>query len=271
MQFCDSTEDGNSRKISFHKLPAADWKREKWIELLNLDPTEISPWAHICSKHFLETDFIDDSGPKRRLFPSAMPYLSEQIDEEPEVPPPKKLKIEPYLEEVEIQMPLPIRAQSIERVLVTDNDNYSNEQPTCSQNDNHNDVIEISLSPIEPSLEETSSQQSHQYNVIESDVSSICSADIDLAISKKKVKKVSLKKALSSYDDDPQLMKLQIKALRESVVKNRLKIKTLTQNLRRKTKKLASLNEIISNLKFNNFISEETISEVSESIGGFEC
>ncbi|CAH1979921.1 unnamed protein product [Acanthoscelides obtectus] len=64
-----------SEGISFHRLPANEKQREKWISFLEL--TELEPQSHkvviICSEHFFPQDFITDASGRTWLKPGAVP------------------------------------------------------------------------------------------------------------------------------------------------------------------------------------------------------
>ncbi|CAH1995471.1 unnamed protein product [Acanthoscelides obtectus] len=64
-----------SEGICFHRLPANEKQREKWMSLLEL--TGLEPQSHkvvrICSKNFLQQDFTTDSSGRTWLKSGAVP------------------------------------------------------------------------------------------------------------------------------------------------------------------------------------------------------
>ena len=50
-------KDGNGKKITFHRLPKNQKRREEWITSLELDEKHVTDNTLICSQHFSEEMF----------------------------------------------------------------------------------------------------------------------------------------------------------------------------------------------------------------------
>ncbi|XP_055852583.1 uncharacterized protein LOC129916586 [Episyrphus balteatus] len=232
---CKSSYYGHSDILTFHRLPTSLWRKEKWIDILKLDRKQITPNSVVCSNHFHKSDFIEGSkNPKKRLFPSALPFLLENYEKPDE---------------------LMIPSNGFD-------DDDTDDDPQFNEIVFVEGVEEVSLPPPRTNvIEEVPMQEPPMIEWIDNTKPQ--------------------KRPLHSSDDDiPSSSNLLVPLVKKNkqgipvrqISSKRVKMKEQTNNVenkkvKKKLKKIASLNEIMSNLKKENLINEETL-DILQTIRG---
>lgn len=88
--------DNNSYKLSYHEIPSKEPIRTVWLHqigkhmgLTDWEPS--SETAVVCSKHFIEADFVE-TPQRRRLKPNAVPSVFCQMEGRPYFVPRRRRK-----------------------------------------------------------------------------------------------------------------------------------------------------------------------------------
>ncbi|XP_049274277.1 peroxynitrite isomerase THAP4-like [Rhipicephalus sanguineus] len=87
--FCTSSQRKKEAGVSFHEIPANTELRERWLRVIarkNWVPNSTSNYSAVCSLHFVEADFRENT--KRRMLkpdavPSVFPHYPSYMKNEP--------------------------------------------------------------------------------------------------------------------------------------------------------------------------------------------
>ena len=66
---------GKESGVTFHGIPKAETRRQQWIKAIRRQDWTPAASAKICSEHFKQSDFKENSESKRLLHDTAIPSI----------------------------------------------------------------------------------------------------------------------------------------------------------------------------------------------------
>uniref|UniRef100_A0A2S2NTZ3 THAP domain-containing protein 2 n=1 Tax=Schizaphis graminum TaxID=13262 RepID=A0A2S2NTZ3_SCHGA len=238
---CGRSRNGKSnvKNITFHKFPNNERIREKWLNFVrenNLLTNKITKFSVICSSHFDEKNFINYKR-TRLLEKEAVPYIIISRAKYAKVNCPE---------------------------FATIPSTSTNEVKTCTSNNskmsvqsNIKTLVKVSnniqVDGIIP-FDECSHNDSTTVNIIQQSV-------------KKNVKSSYIEASKPNETDTPNrtFLKHGISALSSELLIKSKKLKLLSQTVRRQRKKIASMKQILLQLKNKNLINIDEIEILMEN------
>ncbi|XP_060863118.1 uncharacterized protein LOC132939773 [Metopolophium dirhodum] len=260
---CGRTNNAKAKSanITFHRFPLKDTYKSKWYNFLGENgilPDKVSKTSLVCSAHFDDSFFVMGKG-RRLLLKHAIPTkIINRI----------KCAKQQYSETV---TNLPVIKTFYTSSASDSVDNIASLNVTRT-------LVKCPLSNIEVDgvslLEPVQSSSSEEEGVLPLDNSSVSMMNCETITPNKNISNVLDSSTMSIDteivpDDTPRkiALKKNLRQLSHEVTIKNIKMKILQQKIRRQSKRISSMKNIISELQKQNLIDEEASYTLSESFG----